>query len=158
MTWRFSLRKGSKGYVPRRPLNSFFRRGYVRTSTNPNGYHRAVDLPTGGITGVVKQTVKKEKIIWKGWFGALGKVIETQVLEGAAKGKFLRRAHCASYTDKPIGSVLPERTAIATVGMTGNTSGPHDHKELGRYSIRRARDPRYDLTSWVQQSFDERRF
>lgn len=156
--WVFPLRKGSKNYVPRRPLDSFLRTGYERTPTNPHGYHWATDLPTGDIVGVIIQLPVRAKIVWKGWFGDLGRVIEVQILEGYDKGRFVRMCHCEMYTDRPIGSKLPAGFAIARVGLTGHTSGAHDHLELGRYPLRKSRDPRWNPFGRLREAFDSHRW
>lgn len=151
MSWRFPVRRnGSR--KPARPRNSFHRHGYSKTAGNPHGEHKAVDVPMP--VGTIKQTPAKCRITWKGWYGDLGRVIEVQILEGYDKGRFFRQAHCQTYTSQKIGTRLNAGAATARVGLTGRTSGPHDHEELGAHPLKSARDPRWDLTDRVQKAWD----
>lgn len=151
MTWRFPVRNyGSR--KPARPRNSFYRTGYARTAGNPRGYHKGCDIPMP--VGTIKQAPARCRITWKGWYGKLGRLIEVQILEGYDKGRYFRMAHCQTYTSKPVGTILPAAAALGRIGLTGNTSGPHDHEELARYSIRKDRDPRWDLTDRLKDAWD----
>lgn len=155
MSWRFPVRRDSS-FKPARPKNSFYRTGYERTAANPRGYHRAVDIPAP--RRKVKQAPERCKIVWKGWFGDLGRVIEVVILDGYDKGRYVRMSHCDSYTADPPGTIKARGAALARVGCTGRCSGNHEHEELARYSLRIARDPRWDLTERVQNAWDRNDF
>ena len=154
--WKFPLRKGSAGYRPYRPKDSYYRTGYAKTRANPRGYHRATDYSAP--VGTIKQAPDKCRIVWKGRYGDLGLVVEVKLLAGPHKGRYRRICHCLSYTGKPIGTTLPKGYALARVGMTGRTSGPHDHAEVGAYPLKKQRDPRYNEVKYTQEAYDARRW
>lgn len=151
MAWIFPVAKGA-GYTLRRPDDSYTRAGYKKTKTNPNGLHWAIDISAP--EGAYVVTPGHFTITYKGDYGDLGRVIEGYV-PGTG---YLRYCHLRGVTSWPIGKELPAGYRIGTVGMTGNTSGPHLHLELGEKKLSSGRDPRKNPARAVREAFDARRF
>lgn len=112
-----------------RCYDSFSRTGYIKTWTNPNGYHRAQDFSsrTNGtsIAGCrvytpVNGTVKQNG--WNSYWGWFFTIL-------APDGDIWLCAHLRYQCALRSGTVVTKRLLAGYVGCTGNCSGPHLHIE-----------------------------
>ena len=137
----FIVRPASN-YTPTAPSESFTRLGYQKTSTNPRGEHRGVDIPCP--ENSIIQLPEKAKLVDKGWGGDTGYWMEWQILAGPWKGRYMRCFHMSRACSFAIGTVKNRKYAVGRSGNTGNSTGPHVHFELGKTRWDAGRDPRWD--------------
>jgi murein DD-endopeptidase MepM/ murein hydrolase activator NlpD len=164
------LEVGASGYKPLPIEDSFYRDGYGTTRSNPDGLHLAIDLRTGGVVGVPVLAPEPGFVclVDPDPGGGEGKVVGVR---GAYSGWIIAHFHCADVIVKP-GQTVGLFQRLAHVGMTGSTTGPHDHIEaaqpgtrlpyarvisIGDY-LRKYRDPRVNLLPFLLQALRERRW
>lgn len=105
--------------------------GYSRVSS-PFGYrtlygrkdfHTGTDFPAPTGTKIV--AAEEGKVTHAGWLGTYGQL----VVISHGKGISTAYAHCSSILVR-VGQVVNKGQAIALVGNTGNSTGPHLHFEV----------------------------
>ena len=105
--------------------------GYTRISS-PFGYrmlygrknfHTGTDIPAP--TGTTIIAAEEGRVTHAGWLGSYGQL----VVISHGNGISTAYAHCSSI-NVGVGQVVSKGQAIARVGSTGNSTGPHLHFEV----------------------------
>lgn len=137
---------------PNCPENSFLRLGYAKTSTNPKGQHRGVDIDredmgVSSISNYIIQLPENAKLVDKGYDDeGAGYWMEWLVLVGPWRGRYMRFFHMYRACGIAVGARKNRKYAVGRVGNTGKSTGAHLHFELGKYRWDKARDPRWNPT------------
>jgi len=134
---------GAPLYKPVTVKDSWERRGYRKTPTNPNGFHWASDIPAP--TNSIIQLPEEAKLRAKGHDEDAGYWMEWEIITGPWLHRFFRVFHMLKPCAFSIGTIKNRKYAVGRVDCTGNCSGPHEHAELGKYPWAHARDPRWDI-------------
>jgi len=105
----------------------------VFDSTNDNLYdgekkerHAGVDIANR--VGTIIRVTAPGKVVFTGKLGGYGLL----VIVDHGYGFSTRYGHCSKITVKK-GDKVKSGDAVALIGMTGNTTGPHVHYEIRRY-------------------------
>jgi murein DD-endopeptidase MepM/ murein hydrolase activator NlpD len=109
--------------------------GYYNRVSSPFGYrsrgfHSGVDISGSGVNGTVIVAAKDGVVVSAGWSsGGLG----YRVVINHGGGIVTRYGHCLSGSiSVSAGQTVSAGQAIARVGSTGNSTGPHLHFEVKR--------------------------
>lgn len=86
-------------------------------------HHDGVDVAAP--TGTTIKSAAAGKVAYAGWADGYGNLVEVE----HADGRTTRYGHCQSLKVKA-GQTVKAGQAIATVGSTGNSTGPHLHFEV----------------------------
>lgn len=90
------------------------------------GFHQGLDI--GGRTGTSIKAADGGTVIYSGWFGDYGYMVEID----HGGGFTTRYGHC-SQLYVSVGEKVYQGKTIATVGNTGWSTGPHVHFEIRKY-------------------------
>lgn len=86
-------------------------------------FHRGIDI--GGPGGTSIYASKSGTVIFAGWSGSYGKLVRIKHSDGSET----RYAHLSTYFVSP-GQGVSAGQQIASMGSTGNSTGPHLHFEI----------------------------
>jgi len=89
---------------------------------------RHTGLDIGGKTGTLIKAADSGYVTFAGWLGGYGKFIVVD----HGNGIVTRYAHCTSFIAS-VGQKVSRGEAIARLGSTGNSTGPHLHFEVLAY-------------------------
>ncbi|MCD6423503.1 MAG: M23 family metallopeptidase [Elusimicrobia bacterium] len=98
----------------------------INPVTHRPEFHHAFDI--ANLKGTPIRATADGKVIFAGWGGKLGKT----VVIAHNLGYTTYYGHCDEVFVKP-GEKVIRGQIIASVGMTGRTTGPHVHYEIHRY-------------------------
>lgn len=148
-----------KGRRPYRVTDSFNRTGYVKTSANPRGEHRGVDINRGSFTpgpssvrDWIIQLPEYARLVAKGYDSAAGYWMEWEVLTGPWLHRYMRFFHMNRPCSFALGTKKNRKYAVGRVGNTGHSTNSHLHFELGKHRWSAARDPRWNPTEAFRNS------
>lgn len=93
------------------------------------GFHRGIDISGHGASGHIIVAAKSGRVVSAGWGGAYG----YRVIIDHGSGMQTLYGHCLSGSiSVRAGQSVSAGQAIARVGSTGNSTGPHLHFEVRR--------------------------
>ena len=105
------------------PVSGRISSRYGAISSIRSGAHTGLDIATS--TGTTIKAAAAGKVVHSGWKGSYGKL----VIIDHGNGVQTYYGHCSSL-DVKVGQSVSQGEAIAKVGSTGNSTGPHLHFEI----------------------------
>jgi murein DD-endopeptidase MepM/ murein hydrolase activator NlpD len=122
---------GTQTPPPKKGTGSFINplpAGYVtsRYGSRWGGFHYGIDI--GAKTGTAIKAADGGEVIYAGWFGDYGYMVEID----HGGGFTTRYGHC-SQIYVSVGEKVYQGKTIAAVGSTGYSTGPHVHFEVRKY-------------------------
>ena len=112
----------------------------VHPITGVRTFHTGTDFSFVGLSGLEIRAPQSGRIMHDGTYGGYGQAI---ILE-AGKTRHLF-GHTALVPDADVGDFVAEGQVIATIGSTGNSTGPHLHWEVRVEALRN------DPMVWIAQ-------